>query len=59
MRQLAWPIFAFVVAALLVLLLRTILLSLLRRWTGPPDGWGSLAQAIRLPSILWSVVVGL
>jgi small-conductance mechanosensitive channel len=59
MRQLAWPIFAFVVAALLVLLLRTILLSLLRRWTGPPDGWGSLAQAIRLPLILWSVVVGL
>jgi len=59
MRQLAWPTFASVVAALLVLLLRTILLSLLRRWTGPPDGWGSLAQAIRLPSILWSVVVGL
>src|SRR5437660_5306008 len=59
MRQLAWPTFAFVVAALLVLLLRTILLSLLRRWTGPPDGWGSLAQAIRLPSILWSIVLGL
>jgi len=59
MSQLAWPTFAFVAATLLVLLLRTILLSLLRRWTGPPDGWGSLAQAIRLPSILWSVVVGL
>jgi small-conductance mechanosensitive channel len=59
MRQLAWPAFAFVVATLLALLLRAILLSLLRRWGGPPDGWSSLTQAIRLPSVLWSVVLGL
>src|SRR5882762_9825254 len=59
MRQLAWPAFAFVVATLLALLLRAILLSLLRRWGGPPDGWSSLTQAIRLPSVLWSIVLGL
>src|SRR5438034_7869296 len=25
----------------------------------PPDGWASLAQAVRLPSMLWSIVLGL
>jgi small-conductance mechanosensitive channel len=59
MRQLAWPAFAFGVATLVALLLRAILLSLLRRWAGPPDGLGSLHQAIRLPSVLWSIVFGL
>jgi small-conductance mechanosensitive channel len=59
MRQLAWPAFAFGIATLIALLLRAVLLSLLRRWAGPPDGWGSLYQAIRLPSVLWSIVLGL
>jgi len=58
MSQLAWPTFAFVVATLLALLLRAILLSVLRRWSGP-DGRGALAQAIRLPSVLWSIVLAL
>jgi small-conductance mechanosensitive channel len=59
MRQLAWPAFAFGIATLIALSLRAVLLSLLRRWAGPPDGWGSLYQAIRLPSVLWSIVLGL
>src|SRR5207245_9604735 len=25
----------------------------------PPNGWASLGQAIRLPSMLWSIVLGL
>jgi small-conductance mechanosensitive channel len=52
MRQLAWPAFAFFVATLLALLLRAIALSLLRRWS-------SLEHAVRVPSILWSIVLGI
>ena len=58
MRQLAWPTFAFVAASLLALLLRAIVLMLVRRWSAP-DGGGALARAIRLPSILWSIVFGI
>lgn len=58
MRQLAWPTFAFVAASLLALLLRAIVLTLVRRWSAP-DGGGALARAIRLPSILWSIVFGI
>jgi small-conductance mechanosensitive channel len=58
MRQLAWLTFAFVAASLLALLLRAILLMLVRRWSGP-DGRGALARAIRLPSVLWSIVFGI
>ena len=59
MWSLAWPALAFVVVTLVALLLRALLLALLRRWAGSPNGWLSLAQAIRLPSVLWSVVLGL
>jgi small-conductance mechanosensitive channel len=59
MRQLAWPAFALGVATLIALLLRAALLSLLRRWAVSPGGWNSLAQAIRLPSVLWSIVLGI
>jgi small-conductance mechanosensitive channel len=59
MRQLAWPALALVVATLVALLVRAVLLALLRRWAGPPDGRGALPQAIRLPSVLWSIVLGL
>src|SRR5262245_49506071 len=58
MQQLAWPAFAFVVASLLALLLRAILMTLLRRWSAP-EGGGALARAIRLPSVLWSIVLGI
>src|SRR4030095_8697532 len=52
MRQLAWPAFAFFVATLLAVLLRAIALSLLRRWS-------ALEHAVRVPSILWSIVLGI
>ena len=54
--RLAWPAFAFGIATLVALLLRALLLTVLRRWA---DGWSALPQAIRLPSILWSIVLGL
>jgi small-conductance mechanosensitive channel len=54
--RLAWPAFAFGLATLVALLLRALLLSLLRRWA---NGWSSVPPAIRLPSILWSFVLGL
>src|SRR3972149_5002713 len=54
-----WPGLAFVAATVVALLLRALLLSVIRRWARPPNGWASLAQAIRLPSILWAIVVRL
>jgi small-conductance mechanosensitive channel len=54
--RLAWPAFAFGIATLVALSLRALLLSLLRRWA---NGWSALPQAIRVPSILWSIVLGL
>jgi small-conductance mechanosensitive channel len=59
MWPLAWPAVALVAATLFALSLRVLLLSALGRWAGQPDGWFSLAQAVRLPSILWSAVFGL
>ena len=59
MWALTWPALIFILATLVALLLRGALLSVLGRWAQTPNGWSSLAQAIRLPSILWSVVVGL
>src|SRR3989442_7210167 len=43
----------------MALVLRAVLLSLLRRGARPPNGWASLGPAIRLPSMLWSIVLGL
>lgn len=59
MWLLAWPAVALVAATLFALLVRGLLLAVLSRWSGSPNGWSSLAQAIRLPSILWSAVFGL
>src|SRR5213593_280947 len=59
MWALAWPAFAFTTAAVVALVLRALFLSVLGRWARSPNGWASLARAIRLPSILWSLVVGL
>jgi len=59
MRQLVWPALVFVAATVVALLVRALLLSVLRRWARAPNGWSALVQAIRLPSVLWSVVLGL
>jgi small-conductance mechanosensitive channel len=58
MWPLAWPAIALVAATLFSLLVRGLLLAALGR-SASPNGWSSLAQAIRLPSILWSAVFGL
>ncbi len=54
--RLAWPAIASAVATFVALLLRALVLASLRRWA---DGWSALPEAIRLPSILWSIVLGL
>jgi len=59
MWRFVWPGLAFITATVVALLLRVLLLSVIRRWARPPNGWASLAQAIRLPSILWAIVLGL
>src|SRR3989454_4700650 len=59
MWDLLRPGLAFVAATVGALLRRAVLRSLFRRWARPPNGWASLAQAVRLPSMLWSIVLGL
>ena len=59
MRYLVWPALLFVAATVIALLVRALLLSGIRRWARAPDGWSSLAQAVRVPSVLWSIVLGL
>ena len=59
MRYLVWPALLFSAATVIALLVRALLLSGIRRCSRAPNGWSSLAQAVRVPSILWSVVLGL
>ena len=59
MWPLAGPALAFVAATLVALLLRAFLISVLDGRARSPNGGASLARAIRLPSVLWSVVLGL
>jgi len=59
MRYLVWPALLFVAATAIALLIRALLLSGIQRWSRTPNGWSSLAQAVRVPSILWSIVLGL
>ena len=54
--RLAWPAVALVVGTLVGFLVRALLLVSLRRWA---DTWSALPHALRLPSILWSIVLGL
>ena len=59
MRYRMWPALLLVAATAIALLVRALLLSGIRRWARAPDGWSSLAQAVRVPSVLWSIVLGL
>lgn len=58
MAPLVWPAVAFLVVSIVALLFRNALTSGLRRWLGP-DSVEVLLRAIRLPSILWCLVLGL
>jgi len=58
MWPLIWPAVAFVVASAVALLFRKALTTALRRWLGPANVEVFL-DAVRLPSILWCLVLGL
>jgi small-conductance mechanosensitive channel len=59
MWQLLWPGLAFVAVAALGLALRGVLLSGLRRWGRQPNALTAFADAVRVPSILWALVLAL
>lgn len=59
MWWLAWPGAAFVMATAAALALRGLLLSGLRRWRRDSNGLTAFADAVRLPSVLWCLVLGL
>jgi hypothetical protein len=58
MWPLFWPTVAFVGVSLTALLFRAALTNGLRRWLGPANVELFL-RTIRLPSILWCLVLGL
>jgi small-conductance mechanosensitive channel len=58
MRQLFWPAVAFVGVSIIALLFRKALTNGLRRWLAPTSVEVFLGT-IRLPSILWCLVLGL
>ncbi|MGH7389444.1 MAG: mechanosensitive ion channel family protein [Candidatus Rokuibacteriota bacterium] len=58
MTGLFWPSLAFVVVTLLALGLRAVLLSLLRRLSGGANGRTDFARDVRVPSLLWCLVLG-
>jgi small-conductance mechanosensitive channel len=58
MWQFFWPAVAFVTVSAVALLVRATLTQGLRRWLGPATVEAFLAT-IRLPSILWCLVLGL
>ncbi|HEU5320284.1 MAG TPA: mechanosensitive ion channel domain-containing protein [Methylomirabilota bacterium] len=59
MPQLFWPGLAFVAATLAALAFRKALFTGLRRWSPGGNGVLVFLQAVRVPSLLWCVVVGL
>jgi len=57
--QLLWPGVTFVATSLLALALRGMVLSLIARWGAPRPGRAAFGDAVRLPSFLWCLVLGL
>ena len=58
MWHLVWPAAAFVFVTLAALILRTVVLAPLRRWVRAPTS-AAFLDAIRMPSVLWAIVLGL
>jgi small-conductance mechanosensitive channel len=58
MWRLFWPAVAFVVTAVAALGLRAALFAVLRRFAGRP-AVRAVVEALRVPSLLWSVVLAL
>lgn len=59
MWRLFWPVVAFALAVLAALAVRGVILSVLGRWVGRSNGLAAFLDVIRLPSILWCLVLGL
>lgn len=59
LKQLFWPGLAFLATVAAALAVRGALLTGLRRWAGPGNGVAALIAALRVPSVLWSAVLGL
>jgi small-conductance mechanosensitive channel len=59
MWELFWPGLTCLVVALTALLFRAALVRLLRQWLGPTNALHVVLDAVRFPSILWCIVVGL
>jgi small-conductance mechanosensitive channel len=57
--QLFWPGMAFLATTLAALAFRSALFAGFRRWAGEASGPGGFVAAIRVPSLLWCVVLGL
>ena len=59
MTELLWPGVAFVVVTAVALAFRYAILAGFRRWTGHTTRESVFLQAVRLPSVLWCLVLGL
>jgi small-conductance mechanosensitive channel len=59
MWQLFWPGVAFLAVTISALLFRAALVRALRQWVGPSNALHVLMAAVRFPSMLWCIVVGL
>jgi small-conductance mechanosensitive channel len=59
MWWLFWPGLAFLITVAAGLALRSALLAAARRWAKPGSALSALAQSIRVPSVLWVLVLGL
>jgi small-conductance mechanosensitive channel len=57
--RLFWPIVAFVMVSVSALLFRRALLGGFQRWTGRPASESFFLREMRLPSLLWCLVLGL
>src|ERR1044071_7085799 len=59
MWELFWPGVTALAVTVSALIFRAALVRTLRRWLGPTNALHVLLAAVRFPSILWCVVVGL
>lgn len=57
--RLFWPAVALVMVSIAALLFRHALVAAFRRWTGHRNEDSLFLQAVRVPSMLWCIVLGL
>jgi len=59
MWRLFWPSVGFLLATLAALAVRWAVLALAKRWARPNGPVAALAEAVRVPSLVWCLVLGL